>query len=375
MLARRLSSLALRSLGSGGALGNASMATGAAAATATGASRDWSGLSISGIDVSPPTAVSTFSTSSPPFRHRLFSSDAVAEDAVSPRLTDKSLLQTGAFIGGEFVDAGGRGGSEKKTPSGSSGSSSGTAAAAAASSHGKNSTSTSSSSSSSSSAAEASPSLSSSTYDVINPATAGVVARVARCGGVEATVAVEEAAAAFEGWRNRPARERAAVLGEWARLIAESAEDLATIMSLECGKPLAEARNELSSAVDSVAWSAAEAVRVRGSVLASPGRGRRMLTLKQPVGVAGLITPWNFPASMVTRKAAPALAAGCTVVLKPAEATPLVALALAELARRAGVPAGVFNVVSGDAAAIGEAFLKSDAVRKIGFTGSTAVGR
>lgn len=373
MLARRLSSLALRSLGSGGALGNASTATGAAAATATGASRDWSGLSISGIDVSPPTAVSTFSTSSSPFRHRLFSSDAVAEDAVSPRLTDKSLLQTGAFIGGEFVDAGGRGRSEKKTPSGSSGSSSG-AVAAASSSNGKNSTSA-SSSSSSSSAAEASPSLSSSTYDVINPATAGVVARVARCGGVEATVAVEEAAAAFEGWRNRPARERAAVLGEWARLIAESAEDLATIMSLECGKPLAEARNELSSAVDSVAWSAAEAVRVRGSVLASPGRGRRMLTLKQPVGVAGLITPWNFPASMVTRKAAPALAAGCTVVLKPAEATPLVALALAELARRAGVPAGVFNVVSGDAAAIGEAFLKSDAVRKIGFTGSTAVGR
>ena len=217
--------------------------------------------------------------------------------------------------------------------------------------------------------------LTSTDFDVVNPATAGVVARVARCGGVEATVAVEEAAAAFAGWKNRPARERAAVLGEWARLIDQSSEDLATIMSLECGKPLAEARNELASAVDSVTWSAAEAVRVRGSVLSSPGRGRRMLTLKQPVGVAGLITPWNFPASMVTRKAAPALAAGCTVVLKPAEATPLVALALAELARRAGVPAGVFNVVSGDAAAIGEAFLKSEAVRKIGFTGSTAVGR
>ena len=158
-------------------------------------------------------------------------------------------------------------------------------------------------------------------------------------------------------------------------MIAESSEDLATIVSLESGKPLAEARNELSSAVDAVTWSAAEAIRVKGSVLSSPGRGRRMLTLKQPVGVAGLITPWNFPASMVTRKAAPALAAGCTVVLKPAEATPLVALALAELARRAGVPPGVFNVVSGDAAAIGEAFLKSEAVRKIGFTGSTAVGR
>ena len=367
MLARRFSSLAVRSLRETTAtsitLGNASAALGAA-----GARRDWSGRSISGIDVATSATVFKKTTTTLGFLSplsRLFSSsDAVAEDAVSPRLTDKSLLQTGAFIGGEFVDAG----RDETTSSPSSSSSSST-------SNNNGSSSSSSSSPSSSSTGEPGKNNIGKTYDVVNPATAGVVARVARCGGVEATVAVEEAAAAFAGWKNRPARERAAVLSEWARLIAESSEDLATIVSLESGKPLAEARNELSSAVDAVTWSAAEAIRVKGSVLSSPGRGRRMLTLKQPVGVAGLITPWNFPASMVTRKAAPALAAGCTVVLKPAEATPLVALALAELARRAGVPPGVFNVVSGDAAAIGEAFLKSEAVRKIGFTGSTAVGR
>lgn len=366
MLARRLSSLALRSLGATKkTLGNAAAASSLGAAAA----RDWSGRSFSGIrDATTATSTSTSLNSLSPFfrfsRSSRYSSDAVADDAVSPRLTDKSLLQTGAFIGGEFVDAGRNE----------------TAAAAAPSSSSPDATSTSNNTSSSSAPSSNSSSRDNcagqdKTYDVINPATAGVVARVARCGGVEATVAVEEAAASFAGWRNRPARERASILSEWARLIAENSEDLATIMSLECGKPLAEARSELSSAVDSVTWSAAEAVRVNGSVLSSPGRGRRMLTLKQPVGVAGLITPWNFPASMVTRKAAPALAAGCTVVLKPAELTPLVALALAELARRAGVPAGVFNVVSGDPRAIGDAFLKSEAVRKIGFTGSTAVGR
>jgi acyl-CoA reductase-like NAD-dependent aldehyde dehydrogenase len=367
MLARRFSSLAVRSLRetttTSITLGNASAALGAA-----GARRDWSGRSISGIDVATSATIfkktTTLGFLSPLSRRLFSSSDAVAEDAVSPRLTDKSLLQTGAFIGGEFVDAG----RDETTSSPSSSSSSST-------SNNNGSSSSSSSSPSSSSTGEPGKNNIGKTYEVVNPATAGVVARVARCGGVEATVAVEEAAAAFAGWKNRPARERAAVLSEWARLIAESSEDLATIVSLESGKPLAEARNELSSAVDAVTWSAAEAIRVKGSVLSSPGRGRRMLTLKQPVGVAGLITPWNFPASMVTRKAAPALAAGCTVVLKPAEATPLVALALAELARRAGVPPGVFNVVSGDAAAIGEAFLKSEAVRKIGFTGSTAVGR
>lgn len=379
-----LSALPLRSLAatagtsSFGTLTSAASAS-AASAAATAGSRS-GGSSRPGIDADAPSSSSSsrFSTSlSSPFslsRSRSspffslsafsasFTSDAVAEDAVSPRLTDRSLLQTGAFIGGEFVDAGG-GGSNTR---------SGGNEAASSSSNGSGS----SSSSSPPPKAETSHNNNDDkTYDVVNPATAGVVARVARCGSVEATVAVEEAAAAFRGWRNKPARERSSILSEWARLISENTEDLATIMSLECGKPLAEARNELSSAVDSVSWSAAEAVRVTGSVLSAPGRGRRMMTLKQPVGVAGLITPWNFPASMVTRKAAPALASGCAVVLKPAESTPLVALALAELARRAGVPAGVFNVVSGDAKAIGDAFLKSDAVRKIGFTGSTAVGR
>ena len=313
MLARRFSSLAVRSLRetttTSITLGNASAALGAA-----GARRDWSGRSISGIDVATSATIFKKTTLGflSPLSCRLFSSsDAVAEDAVSPRLTDKSLLQTGAFIGGEFVDAG-----RDETTSSPSSSSSST-------SNNNGSSSSSSSSPSSSSTGEPGKNNIGKTYEVVNPATAGVVARVARCGGVEATVAVEEAAAAFAGWKNRPARERAAVLSEWARLIAESSEDLATIVSLESGKPLAEARNELSSAVDAVTWSAADDAQ----------QSRR--------------TP--------------------LVVL--------VALALAELARRAGVPPGVFNVVSGDAAAIGEAFLKSEAVRKIGFTGSTAVGR
>jgi len=195
---------------------------------------------------------------------------------------------------------------------------------------------------------------------------------------VEARVAVEESAAAFPSWgrgATTPA-DRAAFLTRWHAAILAAADDVATIMSVECGKPRGEARAEVASAAASVLWCAGEAVRVDGE-LPSPltGRGRRGVVLRTPVGPAGLITPWNFPASMVTRKLAPALAAGCTAVLKPAEATPLTAAALIELARRAGVPPGVVNLVSGDAPAIGEALLRSDAVRKLGFTGSTAVGK
>jgi len=214
-----------------------------------------------------------------------------------------------------------------------------------------------------------------STYAVTDPATGGVLARVARAGAAETAAAIDAAAAAYPAWRDRPAKDRAAILGRWAAGIAHHTADLATIMTAEAGKTIAEARSELASASASVAWAAGEAVRVAGAVLPAADPARRALTLRQPVGVVGAITPWNFPASMVTRKCAPALAVGCAVVLKPSELTPLSALALSELARRAGLPPGVLNLVSGDARAIGGALLASPTVRKLGFTGSTAVGR
>eukprot|EP00882_Tetradesmus_deserticola_P031197 GHRQ01035271.1.p2 GENE.GHRQ01035271.1~~GHRQ01035271.1.p2 ORF type:complete len:244 (+),score=115.69 GHRQ01035271.1:205-936(+) len=161
----------------------------------------------------------------------------------------------------------------------------------------------------------------------------------------------------------------------WYHEIVAATDDIAAIMTAECGKPLAESKAEIAAGAASVEWFAAECRRVTGDVLETVDRGRRMITLKQPVGVVAAITPWNFPMSMITRKVAPAIAAGCTVVLKPAEATPLTALALAELADRAGVPDGVFNVVLGDAPSIGHAMMSSQTVRKIGFTGSTAVGK
>ena len=213
------------------------------------------------------------------------------------------------------------------------------------------------------------------TYEVADPATGSPLARMARAGAPDTEAAIAAAGAAFPAWRDRPARDRAAVLGRWAASIEAAAPDLAVILSAEAGKTLAEARSELASSAAAVAWAAGEAVRVAGAVLPAADGSKRALTLRAPVGVAGAITPWNFPASMVTRKCAPALAAGCTVVLKPAELTPLSAVALVELARRAGLPAGALNLVSGDAPAIGDALLASPVVRKLGFTGSTAVGR
>ncbi|KAG2501752.1 hypothetical protein HYH03_000252 [Edaphochlamys debaryana] len=214
-----------------------------------------------------------------------------------------------------------------------------------------------------------------STFEVRNPATGAVIASMPRMRADETRAAIAAAHSVFPQWRDRPARERAAILRRWHDLIQEHKGDIATLMTLECGKPTAEALGEIASGAGSVDWFAGEAVRVCGDVLEPPLRDRRLLVLKQPLGVVGAITPWNFPMSMITRKVAPALAAGCTVVLKPAELTPLTACALAELAERAGLPDGVLNLVMGDAPAIGHELVSSDTVRKIGFTGSTAVGR
>lgn len=213
------------------------------------------------------------------------------------------------------------------------------------------------------------------TLEVLNPATGKPIARVAHCGGNETRAAVAAAAAQFEPWARRPAKERAGILRRWYEEVVAAREDITRLMTLESGKPLGESRGEFDNGVASIEWFAEEARRTCGDVLESPDRSRRFLTLRQPVGVVAAITPWNFPFSMITRKVSPALAAGCTVVLKPSEMTPLTAFALAELADRAGVPRGVLNVLTGDAPAIGDAMVKSEEVRKIGFTGSTAVGK
>jgi succinate-semialdehyde dehydrogenase/glutarate-semialdehyde dehydrogenase len=176
----------------------------------------------------------------------------------------------------------------------------------------------------------------------------------ARLGADAARAAVAAAHAALPAWAALPAKQRCLLLRKWHDLIVQSSDDIAAIMTAECGKPTAEAKAEIAAGAASVEWFAEQARRVTGEVLEPPLRDRRMLVLRQPIGVVAAITPWNFPMSMVTRKVAPALAAGCPVVLKPAESTPLTALALAELADRAGLPDGVLNVVSGDAAAIGK---------------------
>jgi succinate-semialdehyde dehydrogenase/glutarate-semialdehyde dehydrogenase len=198
---------------------------------------------------------------------------------------------------------------------------------------------------------------------------------VPRLGAQEARAAVAAAADAFRGWSARLARERCAVLKRWHELILTHREDLAQIMTAEQGKPLPEARGEINYAASFVEYYAEEAKRISGETIPSPFPDARVLVIRQPVGVVAAITPWNFPAAMITRKVAPALAAGCTAVVKPAPETPLSALALAELAHRAGLPAGVLNVLTGDAVAIGQVWCKAPAVRAIGFTGSTEVGK
>ena len=213
------------------------------------------------------------------------------------------------------------------------------------------------------------------TFAVINPANGQELARVADHGAIQTVQAIEAAEIAMANWRKRPAKERSQVLRRWFELVMQHQEDLAQIMTAEQGKVLAESRQEIAYAASFIEWFAEEAKRIYGDVL--PGaEGLRLVVTKQPVGVVGAITPWNFPAAMITRKAGPALAAGCSIVIKPAAETPLSALALAELADRAGIPAGVLNVVAGlDARAIGKALTDSPVVRKLTFTGSTPVGK
>ena len=210
---------------------------------------------------------------------------------------------------------------------------------------------------------------------VHNPANAERVGNVPRCTEVDTEHAIETAHAAFSGWRTTPAKTRAQLLRRWFDLILQHRDDLAAIMVSEQGKPLAEARGEIKYAASFIEWFAEEARRVYGDVVPSPWADRRMFTLRQPVGVAALITPWNFPAAMLTRKAGAALAAGCTVVAKPASQTPFTALALAELAQRAGFPPGVLNIITGGAETIGSVLTSHPMVRKVSFTGSTAVGK
>ncbi|MGL4240632.1 MAG: NAD-dependent succinate-semialdehyde dehydrogenase [Beijerinckiaceae bacterium] len=210
---------------------------------------------------------------------------------------------------------------------------------------------------------------------VDNPATGEVIARVPHLGAKDATAAVEAAEAAFKPWAKKLAKERSAILRKWFDLIMANQEDIAQIMTAEQGKPIAEARGEVAYAASFVEFYAEEAKRIYGETIPSPFPNSRIIIQKQPIGVCAAITPWNFPAAMITRKCAPGLAAGCTFVVKPAPDTPLTALALAELAHRAGMPAGVLNIVTGDAAAIGGVFTSHPAVKFVGFTGSTPVGK
>ncbi len=215
-------------------------------------------------------------------------------------------------------------------------------------------------------------------FPVADPASGEVLAQVPELGAAETRRAIEAADAAWPAWRALTARRRAMVLRDWFELILANADDLALLMTREQGKPLAEAKGEIIYGASFVEWFAEEGKRIYGDVIPSPAADRRLVVLKQPIGVCAAITPWNFPNAMITRKVAPALAAGCTVVIKPAEQTPLSALALAELAQRAGFPPGVFNVVTGSAAAapvIGAELTANPIVRKLSFTGSTEVGR
>lgn len=212
------------------------------------------------------------------------------------------------------------------------------------------------------------------TEAVINPATGESMATVPNMGATETRCAILAAQAAQPLWRAKAAVERSRILRKWFELIMANQEDLALLMTSEQGKPLAEARGEIAYAASFIEWFAEEAKRVYGDVIPAPQNDKRIIVTKEPIGVCAAITPWNFPAAMITRKAGPALAAGCAMILKPDMRTPLSALALAELAHRAGIPKGIFSVVTGDAVAIGMEMTSNPIVRKISFTGSTAVG-
>ncbi len=212
-------------------------------------------------------------------------------------------------------------------------------------------------------------------FDISNPADNTIIASVSDVGSTGAAQAVQAATRAFDSWKKVSPFDRAALLMRWHKLIVEHVDDLAAIITAEMGKALPEAKGEILYGAGFIEWSAEEGKRIMGETLTPPFPGTRGWTLHQPIGVVASITPWNFPNAMITRKCAPALAAGCTMVIKPAPETPLSALALAELAKRAGIPDGVFNVVCGDAKAIGPVLTGSSDVRMIGFTGSTPVGK
>jgi len=216
------------------------------------------------------------------------------------------------------------------------------------------------------------------TFPVTNPATDELIASVSNLGSKDAELAIKAAEQALPAWRNKIGKERAHIMRKWFDLIIENTKDLATLMTLEQGKPLSEASGEVVYGASFVEWFAEEAKRVAGSIPTTTWGDKRMMVLKQPIGVCVAITPWNFPIAMITRKIAPALAAGCTIVIKPAELTPISALALAELAVRAGIPDGVINIITADAnqsIAIGKTLCASPTVRHLSFTGSTEVGR
>lgn len=210
--------------------------------------------------------------------------------------------------------------------------------------------------------------------DVLNPATGECIAAVPVLTADQVTDAIAVAGIAFREWAATTAHERSRLLRSWFDLLVANADDLASILTLEQGKPLREAKSEILYAASFVEWFSEEAKRIYGDTMSSPNGRQRITVLKQPVGVTAAITPWNFPAAMITRKAAPALAAGCTMIVRPSELTPLTALALAELSIRAGIPAGVFQVVTGSSIAIGQVFTRDLRVRKLSFTGSTEVG-
>jgi succinate-semialdehyde dehydrogenase / glutarate-semialdehyde dehydrogenase len=213
------------------------------------------------------------------------------------------------------------------------------------------------------------------TFDVKNPATGALIGTVPRMGAAETRRAIAGANAAWPAWRWKTAKERAAILRKWHDLMIEHADDLALILTTEQGKPLAEAKGEILYAASFLEWFAEEGKRIYGDTIPTVANDRRIVVTKEPVGVCAAITPWNFPSAMITRKVGPALAAGCPIVVKPAEATPFSALAMAVLAQRAGVPAGIFSVITGDPKAIGGEMTGNPTVRKLSFTGSTPVGR